>query len=363
MSPSRWPRSRSHGKCSSRYCGSLRNCGRSHHQRQRETFDGHAFKSNRRQECAQMPRENGQIRHSNAARTAWNAESHPHRASALHPVQETAIIPVCPGLIRGIPVESSSMTLIHGLKRRIKRLIYGPPLPELDARIYALEQVFRSPPMPRSLARAVRLISPHLDLPPNERGRRLWQADQNGACWTEFSFLRDQLRALPKRARVLEIGPGLGRSLVFFSKKLEWQNYDLHAYEGDGRSTKYTVNGPRFENSWCGTISELRKVLGYNDIHNVKIHDADKVAMRHLPGPFDLVFGFYNIGFHWSLEHFMPEVLALIGSHGVAIFTVPREFKPFAALARLPHRLIVKESITSPAGEQLLIFGPQNPID
>jgi hypothetical protein len=28
-----------------------------------------------------MPRENGQIRHSNAARTAWNAGSHPHRAS------------------------------------------------------------------------------------------------------------------------------------------------------------------------------------------------------------------------------------------------------------------------------------------
>ena len=44
-----------------------------------------------------MPRENGQIRHSNAARTAWNAGSHPHRASALHPVQETAIIAVSSG--------------------------------------------------------------------------------------------------------------------------------------------------------------------------------------------------------------------------------------------------------------------------
>jgi hypothetical protein len=35
-----------------------------------------------------MPRENDQIRHSNAAQTAWNAGSHPHRASALHQVQE-----------------------------------------------------------------------------------------------------------------------------------------------------------------------------------------------------------------------------------------------------------------------------------
>src|SRR5215469_2325959 len=77
--------------------------------RARETFDGHAFKSKRRQECAQMPRQNGQIRHSNAARTAWNAASHPHRASALHPVQETAITPVCSGLIRGIPVDKPTI--------------------------------------------------------------------------------------------------------------------------------------------------------------------------------------------------------------------------------------------------------------
>jgi hypothetical protein len=32
-SPSRWPRSPSHGKCSKRYCGSSRSYGRSHHQR------------------------------------------------------------------------------------------------------------------------------------------------------------------------------------------------------------------------------------------------------------------------------------------------------------------------------------------
>ena len=33
MLSSRWPRSPSHGKCSKRFCGSSRNCGRSHHQR------------------------------------------------------------------------------------------------------------------------------------------------------------------------------------------------------------------------------------------------------------------------------------------------------------------------------------------
>src|SRR5215468_3969207 len=39
MSSSRWPKSPSHGKCSKRFCGSSRSYGRSHHQRQRETFD------------------------------------------------------------------------------------------------------------------------------------------------------------------------------------------------------------------------------------------------------------------------------------------------------------------------------------
>src|SRR5262249_11424703 len=39
MLSSRWPRSPSHGKCSKRFCGSSRNYGRSHHQRQHEMFD------------------------------------------------------------------------------------------------------------------------------------------------------------------------------------------------------------------------------------------------------------------------------------------------------------------------------------
>src|SRR5262249_19454596 len=39
MLSSRWLRSPSHGKCSKRFCGSSRSYGRSHHRRQRETFD------------------------------------------------------------------------------------------------------------------------------------------------------------------------------------------------------------------------------------------------------------------------------------------------------------------------------------
>jgi len=158
--------------------------------------------------------------------------------------------------------------------------------------------------------------------------------------------------------RVLEIGPGLGRSLVFFSKMFGWQDCDLHAYEADGKTTKYTINGPRLEDSFCGTISELCRALDYNGITNVSIHDAKSVGMKDLPGPFDLLYGFYTIGFHWSLEHFFDEVLTLIGKTGIAVFTVPEDFRPFLRLQRLTHFLTEKNRMIDEHSEKLLILGP-----
>lgn len=49
---------------------------------QRETLDGHVFKSNRRRSESKC-QANGQIRPSNAIRDAWNAGSRPHLGSKL----------------------------------------------------------------------------------------------------------------------------------------------------------------------------------------------------------------------------------------------------------------------------------------
>jgi hypothetical protein len=253
--------------------------------------------------------------------------------------------------------QAAKLPLRH-LIRRLKRTVLRTSPPQVDPRFAAMERVFRAPPLTESLLSAIHRISPQFDLRPTEHDRELWEADQNGACWAEYEVLRETLEGLPRDARILEIGPGLGRSLIFFSKKLGWEHCELHAYEGDGQSTKYTIDGPRFQDSWCGSISELRKVLDYNGIHGVTIHDAAKVAMTELPGPFDLVYGFYNIGFHWSLAHFMPEVLALIGQNGVAVFVVPHDFEPFEALERVPHTVIAKDSVASPKGDRLVILGP-----
>ena len=53
---SHWLRSPSRGKFSRRYFGRSRNYGRSRHLRQRETHNGHAFKSNRQEKWVRMPR-------------------------------------------------------------------------------------------------------------------------------------------------------------------------------------------------------------------------------------------------------------------------------------------------------------------
>jgi hypothetical protein len=118
---------------------------------------------------------------------------------------------------------------------------------------------------------------------------------------------------------------------VFFAKKLGWRGSQLHAYEGNGQKTKYTFIGPRFEDSFCGNIAKLRHGLEFNSVRDVTIFDASRVSLPNLPGGYDLIYSFYSIGFHWSLEHFLADLLPLLDDGGTAIFTT---------------RLILSRSIT-----------------
>src|SRR5262249_43069500 len=96
---SRWPRSPSHGKCSKRFCGSSRSCGRSHHQRQRETFDVMTFKSNRQKECVQMPGKMPRSDRRPSVRVIRGAVSGQHLASVLQEGRENANIDAGLGFI------------------------------------------------------------------------------------------------------------------------------------------------------------------------------------------------------------------------------------------------------------------------
>ena len=229
--------------------------------------------------------------------------------------------------------------LSQSARKLVKKLFPGEKVP-LDRRLANMERVFHAPPLTPELVGAIRLISPQLEFDTSEKCRLTWEKDQNGACWGEYEALAPLLASLPRPQRILEIGPGLGRSVVFFSKKLEWGASEIQLYEGNGSTTKYDLMGPRFEDSFCGNIPMLRYVLDYNGIQNATILDAARSKLSELPGPYDLLYSFYSIGFHWSLEPFLDDLLKLMHDGSTAIFTIPQEFKPFPRLTQLSYRII-----------------------
>jgi len=231
-------------------------------------------------------------------------------------------------------------------------------LPQLDKQLARRERVFRAPPFTQDLVAAIKLVTPHFELTTSEKSRAFWEADQNGSCWGEYDALAPLFHAMPHPAKILEIGPGLGRSLIFFSKKLGWENSEMHASEGEGTTTKNTILGPRFEDSYCGNIKMLRHTLQYNKIDNVTIFDTRDIPLAKLPGPYNLIYSFYSIGFHWALEHFLDDLLHLMDDNSVAVFTVPAHFSPFPQLSDLSYRVIDWKTVWPKDGSlKLLIIG------
>lgn len=224
----------------------------------------------------------------------------------------------------------------------LKKLRREPPIDELDRALADRELYFSAPELDPELLAAVKLITPQFHLRTNEDSRRLWELSQNGSSWGEFDALEPTLAALPKPSRVLEVGPGLGRSVVFLKKRLEWNDVHFDLFEGDGDTTRYTVMGPRTESSFCGNIGQLERVLHHNGVSNWQVHDAARTGGRleGLPGPYGLVYSLYGVGFHWSIEHFWDELVELLGAGGLGIFTVHHGFEPSAAVREFGYRLV-----------------------
>lgn len=214
--------------------------------------------------------------------------------------------------------------------------------PALTTRLTERPRVFRAPPFTEELVSAIRLISPHLPLAVDEPSRIAWETAQNASCWGELDALRPVLAGRPRPSRVLELGPGLGRSAVFLTAQLGWHDVAFDLLEGDGTETHYTMLGPRLERSFCGSIPMLEHVLAHNEVDNCRVIDARAAGfcLPDLPDRYDLIYSFYAVGFHWSLEHFLDDILELMHERSLAIFTVADGFDEFEALKPLGHRLI-----------------------
>ncbi len=224
-----------------------------------------------------------------------------------------------------------------------KKLKLGHSLQELDPYLAAKELHFKAPPLTPELVAAIKLISPQFHLRPNEESRRFWELNQNGLCWGEYEALEpflDGLGAPP--SRVLDIGPGMGRSAIFFKQLPGWESAAFDLYEGAGSSTKYTKAGPRFDDSFCGTPDILDVLLRHNQVEGYQIFDAQELdaSLAGMPGPYDFIYSFFAIGFHWSITHFMDEILGQMHDKSIGAFTLHPRFTDYDALSDLPHRIV-----------------------
>ena len=124
----------------------------------------------------------------------------------------------------------------RGVVRRIAGRLWSAVKPQ--PRVRRIEQiapefatgppVFRAPPLTPDLAAAIRLYCEQFDYPLTEAARALWETDQNAACRAEREALSPLLNAMPAPGKILDIGPGMGRSLVWFRR--EFPRAELHAW-------------------------------------------------------------------------------------------------------------------------------------
>ncbi|MEJ2445710.1 MAG: hypothetical protein P8Y42_20060 [Exilibacterium sp.] len=100
------------------------------------------------------------------------------------------------------------------------------------------------------------------------------------------------------------------------------------------------VMGDRMEDSFCGDFLVLERMLTFNQAKNWNIIDGRQNSLSALQNRYGLVYSFYAVGFHWSLEHFFDDVLGLLADDGIGVFLIPEQFEPFPTLDTVSwHRI------------------------
>ena len=237
----------------------------------------------------------------------------------------------------------------------------------LDSHANSAEQLFLAPPFSEDVVAAIRLISTRLPLKADERSRLLLQNESNAASQAEYDALAPLFALVEKPRRVLEIGPGFGRSVVFFSKKGLWPGSEISLYDSDGASTKYKQkyydHPPKWPDtsSFCGNLSLLASMLDYNHVTGYKIFDAAQLPLSGLPGPYDLIYGFFSIGFHWSLEYYLDDLLPLLHERTLVVCTLNKNFKPFPRLQEFSTRVVSCREVKKNASPLRLLVLSKGP--
>jgi hypothetical protein len=238
----------------------------------------------------------------------------------------------------------------------------------LDPSAASAEQLFLAPPFSEEVVSAIRLISTRLPLKADEASRLLWQNESNAASAAEYEALQPLFNKVETPRRVLEIGPGFGRSVVFFQKKGLFAESEISLYDANGTSTrykqKYYEEPPRWPDtsSFCGNLSLLETMLTYNKVDKFRILDAQQMPLVALPGPFDLIYGFYSIGFHWSLEYYLDDLEPLLHDRTIFICTLNKNFHTFARLQEFSTRVVKCREVKKNATPLRLLILSKGPL-
>jgi hypothetical protein len=214
------------------------------------------------------------------------------------------------------------------------------------------EQLFQAPPFTPQVAESIGRISTRLRFRPDEVSRRLLECEANGMCEREWEALAPLFAALPRPQKILEVGPGFGRSVVYFRRKNLWDAAaEVHLYDTNGATTKYKhkfYNAPPQwpdVSSFCGDLKLLQSFLEFNQLESNqnagwKIFDAATLPIRNLPGPYDLIYGFFSFGYHWSLDFYLDDFAPLMNERSVLICTLNKRFERFPRLGNYSTRVL-----------------------
>jgi hypothetical protein len=103
-------------------------------------------------------------------------------------------------------------------------------------------------------------------------------------------------------------------------------------------------------------------MLDYNGVNQYKIFDARQMPLSALPGPYDLIYGFYSIGFHWSLEHYLDELEPLLHERSVLVCTLNKNFRPFPRLQQFSTRILACREVKKGASPLRLLVLSKSPL-
>jgi hypothetical protein len=148
-----------------------------------------------------------------------------------------------------------------------------------------------------------------------------------------LSELEPSLVAEKLLFRAPPLEPALAETVELISPQFRLQPHD----EASRRFWELNQNGL----CW-GEFRSLESVLRYNEMENFEIFDAQSMgsSLARLPGPYDLIYSFFAIGFHWSIGLFLDELLGLMTERSIAIFTLHDRFEDFSELGDTPYRVV-----------------------